>query len=161
MDIFSPKKPRLDRRFTCGLLILLAITIVTSSCTSEGVNTPPPECTKTDEVALRCFCTAWTEGDYDAMYGLLSEARQTAVTLSEWRKAWKEETKVRGLLKSFELKGPNSSDGNISTWTVEVTYRNNRIATQTKNTAMREGEHGWRVDNGGLAPAASLVPPAK
>ena len=109
--------------------------------------------TKTPTAVLTTFFVAWQAGDYSKMYLTLSSKLREQVAEADWEKAWRKETRLRGLPKSYALEGPETDTGNRSLWKVKVEYRNTRVGTLTKSTWVIEEEDGWRVDQGGLWPS--------
>jgi hypothetical protein len=133
-------------------LLLTLFVLLNSGCNTEPEALPPADASKSAYAILTYFAESWKCSDYDAMYTALSEERREKFTRKEWRAAWREETKVRGVLVDFKIHGPDADEGNTSLWRMDVTYRNKRIGTLTKTTWAVEAESGWRVGNGGLSP---------
>jgi hypothetical protein len=133
-------------------MFLLGGVMASQGCLSERCGVPG-EMSESPRAILRHYCEAWRRGDYDSMYCSISAERKEQITRKEWKRLWKVETRVRGLLLSYEITGPAEDTGNKSLWTVKATYKNQRVGTLVKTTWVIEEEKGWRVDAGGLAPA--------
>lgn len=139
--------------FVCMTLLLHSICLASGSTeTSTVINAESPQ-----EI-IHYYCDNWISGDYQMMFGSLSEPLQTDTEYEDFKSKKISDQEKVGLPEKCVIEDKLIDVGNKSLWSVRIKYSNNVVGEiVVKNWCVKSGKT-WKLSEGGLVGGISRTP---